>query len=825
MPTNVRTDNKDLVSQYARGTVSQPVDPVYLKPKGDPGVAPHFNISTTINNPAGTVYDHKTKVAHSESFMGAGKHVPIVIIGRNVPMVDGDNSFTSWMKNVYIENRNAVMHGVNTGVNALWSLLPPEIKNVVQNGGQIAGGMSTKDFADAAKADAEAMIDALKSTDTLIALAQTAALMGVSAIPVVGQLAGGAAAVMRIKSAVESAGDAAAELKEMMDRWSKPMSPAQIAAERKKLASWLIRVGISTILAALGKAMGKISAKAKGDKNSEKDVAVGKKDAPKETSCACSIGSPVIIATGEKSLADSDFSLPGPIALDWDRKYRSGDGRGGWFGQGWSAPLAVELLLAADGLTYHDAGGRSVRLPALAPGAEHFDAYEQFTLRRPTPDQWEIAFKNGQSQHFKRAREDLFALPLAAIGDRNGNRIAFDYPELPDDPFEPWRPHAITDSAGRRLLLEWDRRGLLTSVALRVDPVAPLHNLASYVYSADGDLLAHTDANGARRGYEWRNHVLVAYTKADGARYCAEYDEYSPFGRVLRSYAAADGRGLRFEYDERARSTRVTDALGRTTRYEYDERKDIVATTGPDGVRAETPFDANGHPRGISDPLGRQTLYRFDGRGNLAELVDPAGARTAIDYNAMDLPIKFADALNHVWLRDYDECGNLSVVIDPLEQITRYTNNTHGQPVVITDARGGVKQLQWDSAGNLIGYTDCSGQSTHFTYDELGLLLMRTDALGQPTGYRWDLAGHLLDMTEPGGALHRYEWSAEGRLLSYTDPLCAVTRYRYNSHGEPIERRDANGHTLQYVYDAVGRLMQLVNENGDSTRFNYDLAD
>lgn len=825
MSTNVYTDGKALVTQYAAGTVSQSADPVLLKTQSAPGVAPHFNISTSINNPAGTVYDHNTEVAHSESYLGQGQHAPVVIVGRNTGMLNGDNGFLSWMKSVYIEKRNAVMHEVDTAVNSVWSKLAPGLQNAISNGEKIVSGMTLQDFGDAAQDDAKEMMDALMSKDTLIALGQTAVMMGIAAIPVVGEIADGAAAVQRIKSAVDSVQGASEELKGMVDRWSKPMTPEQLAAERKKLASWLIKVGISVILAALGKAVAKLSARAKGKENSSEKVQVGEKGEPKGTHCACSIGKPVIIATGEKSLTDTDFSLPGIIPLLWTRQYRSGDVRFGWFGQGWSAPLAVELSLAADGLTYHDATGRNIKLPAIAVGAEHFDAYEQFTLRRVTQDLWEIAFKDGQSQYFRRYRDDLFLLPLAGILDRNNNRIVLHYPAPPEDPFDRHRPLAITDSAGRKLQLGWNERGQLTSVSVYVAPDNPLQTLATYCYSNTGDLLTHIDADGAQRSYEWRNHVLVAYVETDGARYCAEYDEYSPSGRVLRSYSADDGRGLTFEYRDRARTTRITDALGRTTSYEYDARKDIIATIDPNGVRSETPFDTNGNPRGATDPLGRKTIYSFDRRGNLIEMVNAAGARTTIEYNALDLPIKLTDALKHAWRRDYDPRGNLAVVVDPLEQTTRYDYDAQGHPITITDARGGIKHLQWDAAGSLEAYTDCSNKTTRFAYDALGRLQTRTDALGQITRYQWNAAGRLTGMAEPGNAVHRYQWSAQGRLLAYTDPLGKVTRYRYNSHGELIERIDANGHTLLYSYDNAGRLVRLTNENNETTHFGYDISD
>ena len=53
---------------------------------------------------------------------------------------------------------------------------------------------------------------------------------------------------------------------------------------------------------------------------------------------------PVIIATGEKSLDQLDFQMPGPIELEWRRQYRSGDARtDGWFGQGWTHPQYIPI--------------------------------------------------------------------------------------------------------------------------------------------------------------------------------------------------------------------------------------------------------------------------------------------------------------------------------------------------------------------------------------------------------------------------------------------------------------------------------------------------
>jgi RHS repeat-associated protein len=826
MATDVYTDSGlCLVTQRCASYVLQPADPVFLKPKGDKGAVPHFNISTTINNAAGTVFDHKTQVAHNESYLAEGQHVPVVIAGQNTGLVDGDTGFLSWAKNLYIETRNAVMDQVDASINSLWSLLPDEVKTTIQNAGAVAGGLSTDDFAAAAKEDAQALLKTLKSTDTLIALAQTAALMGLSAIPVVGQLAAGAAAANRIKNVIEATAGAAEEFGAMMQRWSQPMSPAQMAEERKKLASFIMRVGASALLAALGMSKKLLSKRSKGKENSTETHHAGRGRQGKKSKNECATCKPVIIATGEKTLTQSDFELPGLMPLDWSRKYRSGDQRESWFGQGWSSPWNVTLTLGAGQLHDHDAEGRQVDLPVIDIGTEHFEAYEQFTLTHPEPDTWLILFKEGRSEIFQRVREDHFNLPLARVEDRNHNAIVFRYPAFPEDPFDPWHPEAITDSAGRILHLHWNNIGRLSAITWQPITGEPEQTIARYEYSPTGNLVAHHNAAQAIRRYEWRNHVLVAYVEPDGARYIAEYDRETPTGRVIRSYAETDGRGLSFVYDPRARTNRITDALGRTTHYEYDERDDIIATTGPDGQRVETPFDSNGNLRGKADPLGRKTQYAYDQRGNLTALVDAGGAKTKIKYNDLDLPVSITDAMGHTWLRGYDTTGNLIVATDPLGRATRYAYDQRGLPTTITDPRGREKQLLWDAAGNLTRFTDCSNQHTDYAYDPQGRLIGQRDALGQVSRYEWDAAGQLLALTEPDGGQHAYQWSPEGRLLAYTDPLGALTRWRYDVHGDPIERIDANGHRLRYEYDAVGRLVALTNENGDVTEFAYDIVD
>ncbi len=339
--------------------------------------------------------------------------------------------------------------------------------------------------------------------------------------------------------------------------------------------------------------------------------------------------------------------------------------------------------------------------------------------------------------------------------------------------------------------------------------------------------MAHTNAAGRVRRFEWNRHLLVGYTLADGARHHNEYDTLSPQGRVTVSRNLDSGAAHQFTY-ERHR-TWMHDALGRTMGFAFDERRDIVAVRDALGHVSRTPFDANGHPEAAVDALGRETRTVFDRRGNLTLHLDAAGHATRIEYGteggARDRPVRVTDALGHTWTHEYDARGNRIRSTDPLGRSTATQYDARGLPVALTDAAGRIRRLQWDASAQLIAYTDCSGRTSRYAYDALGHLAESADALGHTTRYRHDAQGRLREVIEPTGATHRYEWDGEGQLLAYTDPLGGTTRYRYHGSGQPSERTDARGGVLRYHYDLGERLVALTNENGAHTRFTYDAAD
>jgi RHS repeat-associated protein len=543
---------------------------------------------------------------------------------------------------------------------------------------------------------------------------------------------------------------------------------------------------------------------------------------------------PVIIATGEKSLDQLDFQLPGPIELEWRRQYRSGDARNdGWFGQGWSHPLATELWIEDEVLRYWDEQGRNVALPAIAVGQEHFEAYEQFTLTRPSASHWALRHNHGLTHHFRQRHTKQLRLPLEVVQDRNLRRLVLGFNEDDfGDGFDTQailpRPQRVIDSAGRTLHLAWSDQKQLSEVVVESGETRVV--FASYHYGSDAsiadglpDLLSHTDANGHTRTFSWDQHLLVGYTITTGQRFSNRYDRLTPTGRVTESLALDDGTGDWFDYN--GRTTRVRDRLGRETTYVSNARQDITAVHDAAGNVTRNAYDAEGRPEGTTDALGRTSSTTFDPRGNLTLMVDAAGDATKAEYNALNLPIKLTDAMGGEWLRQYDDRGNLIASTDPLGHTTRYEVDALGQVTAIIDALDKRKKLEWDDAGNLLAYTDCLGHTTRQTYDALGRLGSSIDALGRETTYQFDAHGRVLQMIEPGGARHHCTWDGEGNLIRYVDPLGNATTWSYNGAGAPLLCTDPLGHTLRYDYDRAGRLSTLTNQNGEVSRFAYDLLD
>ncbi|AJK47191.1 RHS repeat-associated core domain-containing protein [Burkholderia plantarii] len=518
-------------------------------------------------------------------------------------------------------------------------------------------------------------------------------------------------------------------------------------------------------------------------------------------------------ALGDERLDHPDFALPGTMPVVWSRTYRSffdANDETGETGARWITPYTTRIDIHAANFVYHDATGRSVKCPRLAPGEAHDDRGEGFTLLR-LDETWLTLTRAHDTLEAYEKHGDAFR--LAFIKDRAGNQITLDY--------DPRRrlarliaPQAIVaflhDDAGRIVeAVHHDREGVRVGT------------LARYAYDRDGDLVTAFDEYDNRREYRYHHHLLTHYTDRTGRGMHLEWNGTGARAKCVREYADDGSFDTRFAWHPDFRMVSVTDAHGSVTRHYYDRHGYTFRIIHPDGGEEWMYRDANHNLVQHTYADGGVERMHYDARDNLVRHQRVDGSVLEMHYDAKDQMVRLVDPQGHAWQREYDEQGNVSTDIDPLGHKTRYVYDGAGRPVEVTDAKGGTRVMAYDDAGQLASYTDCSGKTSTWTYDAGGRLLAATDAAGGTTAYRYAANGTLEEVSGAAG-VERFQYDAEGRLLARTDALQRVTRFAYDAAGRIGTRIDAAGHALSYGYDRIGRLVRLTDANHASFQFRYD---
>lgn len=534
---------------------------------------------------------------------------------------------------------------------------------------------------------------------------------------------------------------------------------------------------------------------------------------------------PVDIATGQKILFHTDFTLPGRVPIDWHRSYRSADQRTGSLGVAWKLPYATEVRTDTAGLIYIDSDGRQLRFPVMNPGEEHFHPIEKLTLARGEDNAmgaaYVLRFGSGTEEQYAPHPTDGTRWQLQRITTLDGENLTLGYTS------QGWLETVRNNRHTVRCTL--DDTGRIKTVLLDQGWGNSSLHLASYTYDGHGDLVEAADRANLIWRYGYEHHLLTKYRTPAGATHVSEWSDDTPNAYCLRTYAYTKGandrqiitRDTRFDYLPSLRITRVTNGLGHTTEYHYNGLWAVEKVVHPDGSIEQTHFDETGSVSGFTDGLGRTTRMVNDARGNPTSVIDPAGQVTRIRYNDLNLAEQVTDPAGQVWQRSYDAAGHLVSETDPLGHATSYAYE-NGLPVTRTDALGNVTKMQWDEAGQLVARTDCSGHATAYAYDQFGQLTETTDALGQVTRQSGSLSARMTAVQPPGMGWWKVEYDEAGRAIAHTDPLQRVTRTEWDAYGQRIRIVDPADGNQRFEYDTIGRLTKLTNANGEATTFGYD---
>lgn len=525
------------------------------------------------------------------------------------------------------------------------------------------------------------------------------------------------------------------------------------------------------------------------------------------------IARPVDIVSGQKFLSgddELDFVLPSRLPVRWQRYWRSGNPGDSVLGRGWSLFWESRLEPYQDGLVWRAPSGDYVAFPKVPKGLRTYCESEKSWLEHHSDDSWSVYDVSGERWHYAPLQDDAPSL-LQRLSEPCGNDILFE-----------WNAdhtlHALTDSAGQRVVCRYDRDRLAS--AWLDDEIC----LVSYAYDEqrrlvcvtgrggsvrrrfswqDGLMSAHEDANGLLSEYRWREidglPRVVGFRHSGGEQLTFEYDFDNGIRRAIRD----DGAQAHWLVDDDDNVARFTDYDGRQTTFVYRDGElcDVIL---PGGAMRRSTWDKYGRMTSETDPAGRHTEYHWHRlTDRITRTVYPDGTSSQAMYD-----------LRGRLLSETDPAGNATAY--------HYPDEEESLPEGITDAIGGVVRLVWNHQGLLTQRTDCSGSVTRFTYDRFGQLIASEDAEGNTTRREWSRAGLLSAVIHPDGSRESLVWNERGQLTGWRDPLESEVSWAYNALGLPVSLTDRIGRVRQWRYDPRGNLLRLDNGNGAEYRFTYD---
>ncbi|MEU9879362.1 DUF6531 domain-containing protein [Streptomyces phaeochromogenes] len=501
---------------------------------------------------------------------------------------------------------------------------------------------------------------------------------------------------------------------------------------------------------------------------------------------------PVDMATGEVVMSATDVSLPGVLPLVVERHHRTSTRGGRLFGPSWTSTLDQRLLLDATGARLVTADGMVLHYPV--PDADmnvlpvegprwplswDGDAGGELAVREP---------ETGRTLHFRPLpggpRDEL---PLASIGDRNGNTISVSYDA-------EGLPHEVTHDGGYRIGVTCES-GRVVALTLRSHPERP--TLLRYAYDAQGNLseIYNSSERPLKLSYD-SHHRITGWEDRNSTWYRYTYDDQ---GRCTATRGAEGALSSTIAYDAEARRTLFTDSLGHTTTYRFNDHYQLLTETDPLGSRTDRTWDRYDNLLTITDPLGRTTAYEYGLLGKVTAVTRADGHRAEAEYNGLGLPERVTTVDSAEWRQSFDEAGNRVTVTDPSGAVTRYAYGERGELASVTDALGHTTAIACDGAG---------------------LPVRTVTPLGETTGYRRDAFGRPVEVTDPLGAVTRLEWTIEGKPARHVDPLGSRWTWTWDGEGNCLSRSDAAGGTYRYEYGPFD--LPLAQTNPDGSRFAFE---
>jgi RHS repeat-associated protein len=500
---------------------------------------------------------------------------------------------------------------------------------------------------------------------------------------------------------------------------------------------------------------------------------------------------PVNLINGAVIYEGTDFEIPSPQAVKWERKWYSDSAFKGWLGHGvhCNYDRCVELFPEeeATGLRLED--GRIVAFPLLEEGEDFYLRQEKIKLTR-FQNHYEAFDYNTSTTYTFDSFNGFDKYRLAKITDKagfvtklhvNGDRLLM-----------------IEDCAGRTIKAYTNEQGIILKLTLLRETGEDV--LVAYGYDEEGNMTRITDALEKSTRIKYDNHLMIEKTDRNGQRFYWEYDDEKTAARCTHTWGDGGWQEGWIEYFPEKGYNLVTDANGAVTTYYYEPSQLVTQITDPLGNSRFTEYTEYMEVYREIDEEGYMMGYTYDDFGNKTSVVNPDASVAQFIY---------------------DEEQRLSITIDPEGNQTTYTYKKDQKYLLnsIIEPDNGITQLDYNEKG-LVAEIFKEGSRSKLKYDDLHNLISFTDDEGNATTWNYNHRGEVISVQNPGNNQQTFGYDVLGRVTTIQSADRNITTLVYNAYDEVIEAKDEY-HTVKFDYTPLGSL-KMREENKVKIFFDYD---
>ncbi len=539
-------------------------------------------------------------------------------------------------------------------------------------------------------------------------------------------------------------------------------------------------------------------------------------------------GHPIDVATGKMFTRNIDLSLPGRIPFEFVRNYSSARSDIGIFGRSWRHSYEMQLVIHSEFVAYRDQNGRFLDFVPLQIGETAVNDLTYIKLTR-TKDAYIAELPDGLKHVFWCSEEThqtdkTITAPLWQIIDEFDNRITFEY--------QKESLVCITDTAGRKILLNYNEQGYVAETRLIADPsIRQPELIRSYNYADNGFLVAWQDVEGNAYRFEYANHLMTRETDRNGYSFYFKYDQE---GWCRETWGDGGMLQRRIDYDKQKGRTRVVDSLGYVTTYDWTEMGVVTEEMDHHGNSWRFDFNDALQRTRVEDPEGNIWTYEYDDQGNMVKEENPEEAVREYVWNQDNRLTKYTDPLGNDWLYQYNNEQNETHIINPENGTTIEKQAANGDLIEVVEPNGSVSRYKYDSFGNLDLASLPAGLQIERRYNARGALIFEGDNAGESKKIQYDSVSRPSLIWSRDKGKVKLDRDAEGRIIKVTDAKRLTTHYDYGLFDNVKcihypEVQIFSGLTIHnkktYQYDTENRVVSVELPGKEFVKYDFDGQD